>query len=318
MTDGLQFRNGAETSEFIVEKDENLRLDVYLTAETEYTRSHIKKLVDGGKVLVNGAECKCGRMLKEKDVITLMSDEQNDVVLIPKEIPLDILYEDDDIVVVNKQQGLTVHPGAGNYEDTLVNALLWRGTSLSSTNGAYRPGIVHRLDKDTSGVMVVAKNDFAHASLAKQFSERSVKKLYVALLEGNLKDDKGILTTFIGRSEKDRKIMAVVKEGRVAITEYRVLQRFKQNCLTEFNLHTGRTHQIRVHAKYLGHPVLGDKTYGSANKRFSSLSGQLLHSESLTISHPKSGERMTFTAPLPTKFKEVYETLKKESEANAV
>ncbi len=315
MTDGF---NGEETREFFVENGESLRLDVYLTAETEHTRSRIKKLVDAGKVLVNGAECKCGRILKENDVITLVEDAQNDMVLTPKEIPLDILYEDDDVIVVNKQQGLTVHPGAGNTDDTLVSALLWRGTSLSSVNGAYRPGIVHRLDKDTSGVMIVAKNDFSHASLSKQFSDRTVRKLYVAILEGNLRDDKGMLTTFIGRSEKDRKIMAVVKEGRVAITEYRVLKRFKQNCFAEFNLHTGRTHQIRVHAKYLGHPVLGDKVYGSASKRFSSLDGQLLHSQSLTVAHPRSGETMTFTAPLPNKFAAVYDILKKESEAGAV
>lgn len=297
---------------YIVEKGENIRLDVYLTAETPYTRSHIKNLVEGGRVLVNGSACKSGRILKENDVIIAYFDEENPQSLTPKDIPLDILYEDDDIVVINKQQGLTVHPAAGNNTDTLVNALLYRQTALSSVNGVYRSGIVHRLDKDTTGVMVVAKNNAAHNALAEQFSERTAVKLYRAVLEGNLKEDKDILTTFIGRNPADRKTMAVTKEGRVAITEYRVLRRFKEYCFVEFTLHTGRTHQIRVHAKYLGHPVVGDKTYGFAGRRFTSLKGQLLHSYSLTIRHPSRGELMTFTAPLPDYFQKVYDTLIKE------
>ena len=298
---------------FSVESGENIRLDVYLASETDYTRSRLKRLIDGGDILVNGEVCKCGRILKEGDFVTLTVPTDNAELPKPKDIPLDVIFEDDDIIVVNKQQGLTVHPGAGNGDTTLVNALLWRGTSLSDVNGAYRPGIVHRLDKYTSGVMVVAKNNVAHASLAKQFTERTVKKLYVAILDGNLKDDKGLLTTFIGRNPNDRKTMAVTKEGRVAITEYKVLERFPRNCVAEFVLHTGRTHQIRVHSKYLGAPVLGDKVYGSSDKRYSSLEGQLLHSRSLTITHPKSGEKMTFTAAPPEEFTRVYDSLKKQS-----
>ena len=300
---------------FFVESGENIRLDVYLAAETEYTRSRLKRLIDDKAVLVNGEGCKCGRILKAGDYITL--SVKNEISELPKgvDIPLDVIYEDDDIIVVNKQQGLTVHPGAGNSDMTLVNALLWRKVALSDVNGAYRPGIVHRLDKDTSGVIVVAKNNAAHLSLAKQFTERTVKKIYVAILDGNLKEDKGLLTTFIGRNPSDRKTMAVTKEGRVAITEYKVVGRYPHNCVAEFVLHTGRTHQIRVHCKYLGAPVLGDKVYGSSDKRYSSLTGQLLHSRSLTISHPRSGEHMTFTAPEPAEFMRVYDSLKKQSTA---
>ena len=301
----------SEKTIYKVERGENMRLDVYLTAETGYTRSRLKRLIDGKNVLVNGESCKCGRILKENDTIELTDESEQVELPTPKEIPLDVLYEDDDIIVVNKQQGLTVHPGAGTSNDTLVNALLWRGSSLSDVNGAYRPGIVHRLDKDTSGVMVVAKNNAAHLSLAEQFSSRTAKKIYIALLDGNLKDESGILTTFIGRNPGDRKTMAVTKEGRIAITEYRVVERFERSCLAEFILHTGRTHQIRVHCKYLGHPVLGDKVYGNDDKRFSSLGGQLLHSRSLTITHPTSGKTMTFTAEPPEEFKRVYEVLKK-------
>ncbi len=298
---------------FSVESDENIRLDVYLAAETEYTRSRIKRLIDGGDVLVNGETSKCGRILKAGDSVTLKFDTDIGGLPAPKEIPLDIIYEDDDIIVVNKQQGLTVHPGAGNGDTTLVNALLWRGTSLPDVNGAYRPGIVHRLDKYTSGVMVVAKNNAAHVNLARQFTDRTTKKVYIAILDGNLKEDKGLLTTFIGRNPNDRKIMAVTKEGRVAITEYKVIERFARNCVAEFVLHTGRTHQIRVHSKYLGAPVLGDKVYGFSDKRYASLEGQLLHSRSLTITHPNSGERMTFTASPPAEFSRVYDSLKKQS-----
>lgn len=304
--------SSGETTEFIVEKGENIRLDVYLTAETEYTRSHIKTMIDGGKVLVNGCKCKSGKVLKENDVISVYFESAAENEIAPKDIPLNVLYEDDDVIVINKQQGLTVHPAAGNYTDTLVNALLYRNISLSSVNGAYRPGIVHRLDKDTSGVMVVAKNNASHMRLAEQFADREVEKLYRAILEGNLKEDKDFLTTFIGRNPADRKTMTVTKEGRIAITEYRVLRRFKNYCFVEFNLHTGRTHQIRVHAKYLNHPVVGDKTYGCDGKKFSSLKGQLLHAYSLSFTHPSTGEKMTFTAPLPDYFQKVYDVLIKE------
>lgn len=315
MTENKDTSLGAEVITFKVESGENVRLDVYLTAETDFSRSHLKNLIDGGKVLINGCKCKSGKILKEGDVITAVLEGIEPVSLTPKDIPLDILYEDDNIIVINKQRGLTVHPAAGNYTDTLVNALVYRNISLSSVNGSDRPGIVHRLDKDTTGVMVAAKNNKAHAAIAEQFSARQAIKIYRAILDGNLKEDKDLMTTFIGRSPSDRKKMAVLKEGRVAITEYRVLERFERNCLTEFNLHTGRTHQIRVHAAYLGHSVVGDKLYGKEQKRFSSLEGQLLHSYSLTFKHPESGQTMTFTAPVPPDFQKVYEILKTETAA---
>lgn len=203
-----------------------------------------------------------------------------------------------------------MHPASGNYTDTLVNGLMFKLDSLSGINGVIRPGIVHRLDKNTSGIMIVAKNDKAHLSLSEQIAARTIKKRYVALLEGNLKDDAGIIRTFIGRNPKDRKKMAVLPEGREAITGYRVIERFKDNCFVLFDLHTGRTHQIRVHAAYLSHPVVGDPEYGFKKQKFA-LKGQLLHSYALTFTHPSSGKIMTFTAPLPDYFVEVYNILAK-------
>ena len=294
---------------FEIEKGESVRLDVWLATETEYTRSRIKRLIDDGSVLVNGEKSKSGRLLKEGDSIMMTVAEQTEDRPVPKDIPIQVLFEDDDIIVINKQRGLTVHPGAGNVDETLVGALLYRGTPLSDINGAQRPGIVHRLDKDTSGVMVVAKNNASHLALARQFAERTTVKKYVALLIGNLADDKGILTTFIGRNPSDRTLMTVTKEGRIAITEYRVIERYERYCLAEFILHTGRTHQIRGHCKHLGHPIIGDIAYGGADKRFGNLGGQLLHSKSLIIAHPKSGESMTFIAPEPEIFVKVRERL---------
>lgn len=306
----MNLSDSDKTIKFTLESGENVRLDVYLSAETEFTRSHIKKLIDGGMVTINGSVTKCGRILKENDEVVLRVPDSPAVAPKAKEIPLEVLYEDDDIAVINKQRGLTVHPGAGNEDATLVGGLLWRGCTLSSMGGSDRPGIVHRLDKDTSGAIVVAKNDFSYLSLSRQFSARTVKKIYISILIGNPKTDGGILTTFIGRNPSDRKLMAVTKEGRIAITEYRILERFDGYCFAEFNLHTGRTHQIRVHAKYLGHPCLGDASYGGTDGRFRGLNGQLLHAKTLTIAHPRSGENMTFSAPVPEDFSSVLDKLR--------
>ena len=293
---------------FIVESDERLRLDVYLAAETDVTRSQIKNLVDKGLVTVGGARIKGGYILRGGDVVEVEFPEYVPD-LVPKDIPLDILYEDGDIIVVNKQQGLTVHPAAGNSEDTLVNALLYRFGTLSGM-GTDRPGIVHRLDKDTSGVLVVAKNDRAHAALAAQFAGRTVDKRYLAVLDGNVKQDEGIVTTRIARDPADRKRMAVTDgEGRTAITGYKTLERFTRHCYVQFTLFTGRTHQIRVHAKYLGCPVTGDTVYGAKKQEFR-LNGQLLHAYRITLKHPTSGEEMTFTAPLPDSFEKVLRILR--------
>ncbi len=284
------------------------RLDVVLAAELDVTRSAIKQLVDKGQVTVDGSlPKKCGQAVSVGDVIEVNFPDPVEKIE-KQDIPVDVLYEDGDIAIINKPQGLTVHPAGGNYTHTLVNALMFKLDSLSAINGEIRPGIVHRLDKDTSGVMVVAKNDKAHLSLSKQIADRTVRKEYLALLEGNLAEDSGTVVTRIGRSPKNRKLMAVTNDGREAITDYRVIERFEDNCLVLFNIRTGRTHQIRVHAKHLNHPVVGDKSYGYKKQRFT-LDGQLLHAYRLTITHPTSGERMTFTAPVPEYFERVYNVL---------
>ena len=286
------------------------RLDVYISENSDVTRSYAGKLIERGLCKINGITAtKNGEKLKAGDVIELEVPECVDTIE-KKDIPFGIIYQDDDIAVINKPQGLTVHPASGNYTDTLVNGLMFKLDSLSGINGVIRPGIVHRLDKNTAGIMIVAKNDKAHLSLSEQIAARTIKKRYVALLEGNLKDDAGIIRTFIGRNPKDRKKMAVLPEGREAITGYRVIERFKDNCFVLFDLHTGRTHQIRVHAAYLSHPVVGDPEYGFKKQKFA-LKGQLLHSYALTFTHPSSGKIMTFTAPLPDYFVEVYNILAK-------
>ena len=293
------------------EPGERVRLDVYLSVETEYTRSYIKQLADDGRVLLNGKKVKCGTIVKSGDEIDLDPPEPV-LAAAPRDIPVDIIYEDDDIAVVNKQQGLTVHPAPGNYDNTLVNALLFRLKSLSAINGALRPGIVHRLDKNTSGVMVVAKNDRAHLSLSRQIADRTVTKIYLGLVDGHLKESKGRVDAPIGRNPRDRKLMAVTSDGRTAVTEYEVLESIGSHDLVRFRILTGRTHQIRVHAKYLGHPVTGDEQYGKGAVYGSH--GQLLHSYSLTVKHPASGEEMTFTAPPPADFRRILNLIREKEE----
>lgn len=293
------------------EPDERVRLDVYLTEETEYTRSYIKQLIDNGCVTLNGAKPKAGAVLKVGDVIDVDPPEPF-MAAEPRDIPVEIIYEDEDIAVVNKQQGLTVHPAPGNYDNTLVNALLFRLKSLSAINGALRPGIVHRLDKNTSGVMIVAKNDKAHLSLSKQIADRTVTKIYLGLVDGHLKNAEGRVDAPIGRNPRDRKLMAVVPDGRTAITEYETVERIGTHDLVRFRILTGRTHQIRVHAKYLGHPITGDEQYGKGSVYGSN--GQLLHAYSLTVKHPSTGEEMTFAAPLPEHFRRITEIIRKKEE----
>lgn len=284
------------------------RLDVAVAEASGKTRSSVKILVEKGLVLVNGAPPqKCGETVKPGDEVSYVIPDAVEK-LEKSDIPVDVVYEDRDVAVINKPQGLVVHPAGGNYTDTLVNALMSRLDSLSGINGELRPGIVHRLDKDTSGVMIVAKNDAAHLSLSTQIAKRTVKKEYLAILEGRLSPREGRIETKIGRSPRDRKIMAVTSDGRTAITEWRVITEFKENCLVLFRILTGRTHQIRVHAKHLGHPVVGDKTYGFKKQRFD-LDGQLLHAYRLTVDHPTTGERMTFVAPPPDYFVRVYDAL---------
>ena len=290
------------------EPGDKIRLDVYLADETEYTRSYIKQLIDSGRVLLNGEKPKGGTIVKTGDIIDLDPPEPFIAATPNPDIPVDIIYEDDDIAVINKPQGLTVHPAPGNYNDTLVNALLARLSSLSAINGALRPGIVHRLDKNTSGVMVVAKNDKVHLSLSRQIADRTVTKIYMAIVDGHLKESEGRIDAPIGRSPRDRKLMAVVPDGRYAVTDYTVIERLDRHDLVKFHILTGRTHQIRVHAKYIGHPVTGDEQYGRG--QVYGTTGQLLHSWSLTFVHPTTGNEMTFTAPLPAIFEKVLGVLR--------
>lgn len=291
-----------ETKTIIAEKSE--RLDVYLSEKLDKTRSAVKKLVEDKNVTVNGKVEKAGKTLKEGDEITVVLPDPVKLNLEAENIPLDIIYQDEDIAIINKPQGMTVHAGNGVHGSTLVNALLYHLDSLSGINGVIRPGIVHRIDKDTSGLLVVAKNDAAHVSLSEQIKNKTCRRIYLALVEGVVKENDGVIDTFIGRSDKNRTMMAVKSDGRRAVTHYKVIRRYKDYTLMEFSLETGRTHQIRVHTKYLGHPVVGDPVYGYKTQKFR-LNGQLLHAFRLELTHPKSGERMAFEAPLPDYFRAV-------------
>ena len=287
------------------------RADIFACEASEgKTRSFVKKLFESGQVLVNGKSAKPSQGIKAGDKVEITYPEAVQYTAKPEDIPIDIIYEDGDLAVVNKPQGMTVHLGNGNVDGTLVNALLYKLDSLSGINGVIRPGIVHRIDKDTSGLLVVAKNDRAHLSLSKQIEEKTCKRTYLALLEGNLKTDSGTVTTYIGRSPQDRVKMAVVEpdKGKLAITDYKVEKRFEGYTLCRFDLKTGRTHQIRVHAKHLGHPVVGDKVYGIKKQKFK-LNGQLLHAFKLSFIHPTTLKEMTFEAPLPDYFKEILNIL---------
>lgn len=291
------------------------RADVAVSERiAEYTRSAVKKLFEGGFVTINGKCAKPAQSVSAGDMFSVILPDPVSCEAKPEDIPVNIVYEDEDIAIIDKPQGLTVHAGNGNLDGTLVNALLFRLKNLSGVGGVIRPGIVHRIDKNTSGLLVVAKNDAAHLSLANQISEKSCRRIYVALLEGNLKEDSGTVSTYIGRSQSDRTKMAVVppEKGKIAITDYKVLSRAefcgKSYTLCRFDLQTGRTHQIRVHAKYLNHPIVGDDVYGRKKREFN-LNGQLLHACKLELTHPVSGERMSFTAPLPDYFKSVLNKL---------
>ncbi len=287
------------------------RLDVFLASESiGLTRSYIQKLIINGLVSVNGGPAKPSYRVKEGDLVILQVPPPEGLELRPEPIPLDIYYEDADVVVVNKPRGMVVHPGAGNFSGTLVNALLYHCRDLSGINGTLRPGIVHRLDKFTSGLLVVAKNDASHLELARQLKERRVKRHYIALVYGCPKTQSGTVDVPIGRDPKNRKKMAVVfKNSRRAVTHYRVIEYFDKYTLLEVRLETGRTHQIRVHMSYIGHPVVGDDRYGPS-KPCLGLRGQFLHAASLGFYHPKSLVYMEFEAPLPEELAAVLSRLK--------
>ena len=284
------------------------RLDVFVAEVASCTRSHAKTLIEDGNVTVNGLKAsKSGLSVRIGDKVEIVNPTPKELNLMPQDIPVEIIWQDDDFAVVNKPQGMVVHPAPGSYDNTLVNALLFKLDSLSGINGVARPGIVHRLDKDTSGLLVVAKNDFAHTSLQKQIAEKSAKRFYYALLDGVVEKDNGEIRNFLARSTSDRKKYAVAKDGRLAITLYKVVKRYPAYSFVEYELKTGRTHQIRVHSRYIGHPVVGDKTYGGSDKF--GLKGQLLHAYKLVLTHPRTGEEMTFTAPLPDYFQNVLDKL---------
>lgn len=294
--------------DFVPEKNGE-RLDKFISLNCDLTRSRIKNLIDEGRVLVNSKIEKASYCVRTGDNISIDVPEPKKLSLEPQNIDLDIVYQDDYFAVINKPQGMVVHPGGGSYDNTLVNALLYQLKSLSSINGVIRPGIVHRLDKNTSGLLVVAKNDEAHLNLQKQIANKDAKRYYKALVDGVIKQDDGIIKTFIDRSHTDRKKMAVTKSGREAVTFYKVLQRYRNYTLVEYELKTGRTHQIRVHSKYINHCVVGDDVYGGSNKF--NLEGQLLHAYKLVLTHPKTQETMVFEAELPDYFKSVLQEIDK-------
>ena len=295
----------------IIIADKSERLDVFLSEKLDKTRSAVKKLVDDGEITVGGNKVKAGRTLKIGEEISVNIPDPVKLDLEAENIPLDIIYQDKDIAIINKPQGMTVHAGNGTHGSTLVNALLYHLDSLSGINGVIRPGIVHRIDKDTSGLLVVAKNDAAHLSLSEQIKNKTCHRIYLALLEGTIKQNDGIIDTFIGRSDKNRTMMAVKDSGRRAVTHFKVLKRYKEFTFAEFKLETGRTHQIRVHCKYIGHPIVGDPVYGYEKQKFK-LNGQLLHAWKLELTHPSTGERMSFEAPLPDYFQAVLQKLDKQ------
>lgn len=289
------------------------RIDVFLSEQTdEFTRSRLKKFLEDGHVCLNGVIVKkAGTDVKVGDAVTLTVPDVLPYRVQAENIPIEIVYQDNDFAVVNKPQGMTVHVGNGNEQSTLVNALLYALDSLSGVGGVLRPGIVHRIDKDTSGLLVVAKNDKAHVSLATQIAQKTCHRTYFALLEGNVKQDGGRVVTDIGRHPTERLKMAVLPDGKgkVAITDYQVVAHFGADfTLCKFILQTGRTHQIRVHAKHLGYPVACDPVYGYKKQKLQA-NGQLLHAWQLELDHPTSGERMTFNAPLPPVFSEILQKL---------
>lgn len=290
-------------------EENSTRLDSFVASKVEgLSRSFVQKMIDQGNVSVNGKYVKQNYMVKEGDRVIVDIPEPERPELIPQHIPLNIVYEDKDLIVVNKPAGMVVHPAPGNYSDTLVNALLAHCEDLSGINGVYRPGIVHRIDKDTTGLLVVAKNENTHRALAKQLKDHSITRKYIALVKGVINEDRGIIDAPIGRNPADRKKMAVVEwNSKEAVTHFCVINRYTRYTLIELRLETGRTHQIRVHMAYIGHPVVGDPDYGKQGEL--GTKGQMLHAAVLGFIHPGRGEYMAFEAPLPIEFQNIIENL---------
>ena len=292
-------------------KEANERLDKALSLfRSDLSRTYIGKLIDEGKVLVNNKQEKASYKVKENDEITLLEIEETKSDIKEEDIPLDIVYEDDDIMIINKVQGMVVHPANGHYSGTLVNALMYQADSLSSINGVVRPGIVHRIDKDTSGLICIAKNDNAHHFLAEQLKDHTMAREYIALVRGVIKENSGTIDMPIGRDKKDRQKMAVVKDGKPATTHFQVIERFNDHTLVKCQLVSGRTHQIRVHMSAINHPVEGDPLYAGRNYDKLYKNGQLLTAYKLKLIHPTTKKEMVFEIELPDYFKEILVSLR--------
>ena len=289
------------------------RLDkVVSNLEQNMSRETIQRMIKTAKILVNNKQEKASFKTTVGDLITLEEEIPEEIELKPQEMPLDIIYEDDDMLVINKEKGIVVHPGSGNPDGTLANAVMAKCKgSLSGIGGKIRPGIVHRIDKDTSGLIIVAKNDTAHINLSKQIQDREVKKTYIALVRGVIKENEATINMPIGRSSKDRKKMAVTKDGKEAITHFKVLKRYNGFTLLEVKIETGRTHQIRVHLSEIGYPIVGDEVYSNGKNPFG-VKGQMLHAEKLELKHPRTGKDLTFEAPVPKYFANIINQLEKE------
>ncbi|MHA8138610.1 RluA family pseudouridine synthase [Lactobacillaceae bacterium Scapto_B20] len=299
----------SEQDEFVIDEQRGRIDKVSALLEPSISRSRAKELIQNESILVNHQPVKPKYEVKSGDTISIHIPKPKQLDLTPENIPLDIVYEDDDVLVVNKPQGMVVHPAPGHPDHTLVNALLYH-TPLSKINGTLRPGIVHRIDKDTSGLLMVAKNDLAHESLSKQLKDKTNLRKYVALVHGVIKNDQGTIDAPIGRDKKNRKKQAIVSDGRHAITHYRVLERFANYTLVECQLETGRTHQIRVHMKSIGHPLVGDPLYGP--RKTIKGHGQFLHAQVLGFKHPRTGEQLVFESPIPDIFTQTLKSLRQK------
>ena len=297
--------------EIIVESEEQKRIDAYISEKTEYSRTAVQRLIEENKIKVNGKKEKASYKIQKGDIIEIDEEPAREIELKAQDIPLQILYEDSDIIVINKPKGMVVHPANGNPDGTLVNAVMAIcKDSLSGIGGKIRPGIVHRLDKNTSGAIIIAKNDKAHINLSEQLKNHKIKKTYIALVRGVVKENNATINIPIGRSKKDRKKMDVDKNGKEAITHFKVLKRFSDCTLLEINIETGRTHQIRVHLSHIGYPIIGDEVYSNGKNKWN-IVGQCLHAKSLDFKHPINGKSMHIEAPIPEYFEKIIEEIDK-------
>ena len=295
--------------ELIVESEEQKRIDAYISENTEYSRTAVQRLIEEEKITVNGKKEKASYKVQNGDKIEIEEEPAKEIELKAQDIPVEILYEDDDIIVVNKPKGMVVHPANGNPDGTLVNAVMAIcKDSLSGIGGEIRPGIVHRLDKNTSGAIIIAKNDKAHINLSEQLKNHEIKKTYIALVRGVVKENNATINMPIGRSKKDRKKMDVDKNGKEATTHFKVLKRYKDCTLLEINIETGRTHQIRVHLSHIGYPIIGDEVYSNGKNKWN-IEGQCLHAKSLDFKHPITGKNMHIEAPIPEYFENIIKEL---------